>query len=153
MSKRLMAIHEAFSNANSAPGPVPSLVLPNGNVNRNSKNNNLSNPCVAVTAKSFDDKVKVSISSNLSTTSTMSSSQSSQTQSSMSSVSSQNHPPPQAPKYQKPNSLILNPSTQKNLLHDFSNGSIKSSEDCSAVRLVQKPPPGGVASFYQESLI
>ena len=142
MSKRLMAIHEAFSS-NTGPKPVPALVLPNGDVNKNSacshNGTQLSNPnpCVTVPTKSYDDKAKVSC-SNMSTPTMTSSSSASHSVTPSNPISPPPAPPPAQPvKHQKPNSLILQPHTN---FHDYSNGLVKSSEDFSAVRLVQKPP-------------
>ena len=129
MSKRLLAINDAFSAA-SAPAPAARLPAANGDVIKTVKNNNISdnktNPCVAVLGQqkslSFKDNPpgEVNLSNGCHAASAVAASQ----------------PPPV-----KPNSLILVPHQKS--IHSMSNGGLIRPVECAAgaPRLIAKTSP------------
>ena len=151
MSKKLMAINDSFTASLAPPPPPPASCLPNGEVNKSVKNNNITNnkpnPCVAVgppplqTQKSLSSKDnprrEENNESNGGTNTTV-----------LSSFSQKQQPPV------KPNSLILVPHQKS--IHDMSNGGLIRPLDPevapSAPRLVSKTltDPGlGIAKEVQ----
>ena len=118
MSKKLLAINDSFS-ASLAPPPPPASCLPNGEVNKAVKNNNITNnkpnPCVAVGPPPLQTQKSLSFKDNPQREDNKESNGGTHT--TVSSSFSQTQPPPV-----KPNSLILVPHQKS--IHDMSNGGL-----------------------------